>query len=418
MTMAPLVVDGKVLVGNSGGEMGVRGWITALDVADGHIVWRAYNTGPDRDVLIGPDFKPYYDSDKGTDLGVTTWPPERWKQGGGTVWGWVSYDPELDLVFHGTANPGPWNHEMRPGDNKWTAGIFARRPDDGAAVWFYQWSPHDTWDHDGINESIVVDLELGGARRQVLLHVERNGYVYVLDRATGQVLSADPFVYNTASRGVDLGTGRLLVEPSKEPRAGRPAREVCPAAPGAKDWGPAAWSPRTGFLYFGHLNLCMDLEPTDVAYIEGTPFLGAEARMYAGPGGNRGGFMAWDPIARRPAWSVKENFPVMGGALVTGGGLVFYGTMDGVFKALDATTGEERWRFAVPSGIVGQPISYRGPDGKQYVAIMSGVGGWAGAVVSGRLDPRDQTAALGFAHAVRDLPKYTTRGGTVYVFSL
>lgn len=418
ITMAPVVVDGKVLVGNSGGEMGVRGWMTALDEATGAIAWRAYSTGPDREVLIGPEFHPYYEADRGTDLGVKTWPPEKWRQGGGTVWGWVSYDPALDLIFYGTSNPGPWNAEMRPGDNKWTAGIFARRPSDGHAVWFYQWSPHDLWDHDGINESIVVDLEVDGARRQVLLHPERNGYVYVLDRVTGQVLSADPFVHITTSRGVDLVTGRLITESAKHPQLGRTTRDICPASPGAKDWSPSAWSPQTGLLYLPHNNLCEDLEPMEVSYIEGTPYVGAEVRMYAGPGGHRGAFTAWDPIKRAAAWTIPERFPVWSGALATGGGLVFYGTMDGAFKALDARTGEEKWRFQARSGIIGQPVSYLGPDGKQYVAVLSGVGGWAGAIVSLGLDARDQSAALGFANAMRDLPQHTTRGGTLYVFRL
>ena len=190
MTMAPLIVKGMVLVGNSGGEMGVRGWLTALSAATGDIAWRAYSTGPDSEALIGDGFRPFYASDSGTDLGTTTWPGEVWQTGGGTVWGWISYDPELDLIYHGTGNPGPWNPEQRPGDNKWTSGVFARDPDTGAARWFYQWSPHDLHDYDGINESILLDLPIEGRTRAVLVRPERNGYMYVLDRATGEVLSA------------------------------------------------------------------------------------------------------------------------------------------------------------------------------------------------------------------------------------
>ncbi len=156
ITMAPLVVKGKVLVGNSGGEFGVRGWLTALDENSGKTVWRAYSTGPDRDVLIGPKFKPFYSQDRGRDLGVKTWPPDSWKIGGGTVWGWISYDPETNLIFYGTSNPGPWNADERPGDNKWTAGIFARDADTGEAVWFYQYSPHDLYDYDGVNENVLL----------------------------------------------------------------------------------------------------------------------------------------------------------------------------------------------------------------------------------------------------------------------
>ncbi|HEX2207824.1 MAG TPA: PQQ-dependent dehydrogenase, methanol/ethanol family, partial [Longimicrobium sp.] len=275
MTMAPLVVKGKVLVGNSGGEMGVRGWLTALDAATGQIAWRAYSTGPDSDVLIGPDFQPYYEGDRGKDLGVHSWPPDAWRQGGGTVWGWISYDPALDLVYYGTGNPGPWNPEQRPGDNKWTSGIFARDPDDGQARWFYQWSPHDVHDYDGVNEQILLDLPIGGQTRRVLVHAERNGYVYVLDRATGQVLSADPFAHITSSLGVDLETGDYLPNPQTAPRPGTVVRNICPAAPGAKDWQPSAFSPRTGLMYIPHNNLCMDYEAVEANYIAGTPYLGA-----------------------------------------------------------------------------------------------------------------------------------------------
>lgn len=418
MTMAPLVVKNKVLVGNSGGEFGVRGWLTALDAASGRIVWRAYSTGPDKDVLIGPGFKPHYASDRGTDLGVSSWPPEAWRLGGGTVWGWISYDPELDLIYYGTGNPGPWNPEQRPGDNKWTSGIFARRPDTGEAVWFYQFSPHDLHDYDAVNENVLVDAEIGGRKRKLLLRPERNGYMYVMDRATGQVISADPFVHVTTSFGVDLQTGALRYNPAKTPRLGETIRSVCPASPGAKDWQPSAWSPRTRLLYIPHQNLCQDEQTAQVSYIAGTPYLGAEARMYAGPGGHRGVFTAWDPLARRKAWEIPEHFPVWSGALATAGDLVFYGTMDGWFKAVDAKTGRQLWRFKTASGVIGQPVSYRGPDGSQYIAVLAGVGGWAGAIVSADLDPRDGTGALGFVNAMRDLKEATRAGGMLYVFAL
>jgi len=407
-----------VLVGNSGGEFGVRGWLTALDSESGKIVWKAYSTGPDKDVLIGPNFHPFYESDRGADLGVKSWPPDMWKIGGGTVWGWISYDPELDLIYYGTANPGPWNPEVRPGDNKWTCGIFARKPDTGEAIWFYQWSPHDVYDHDGINEQILLDLPIDGKVRKVLLRAERNGYVYVLDRTNGQVLSATPFHYNTISRGVDLKTGRLIPIEAKAPGYGHIVHDICPPAPGAKDWEPTAFSPLTGLFYIPHSNLCEDEEGVQANYIAGTPYVGANVKMYAGPGGNRGVFDAWDPINRRVVWSIKEKFPVWSGALVTAGNVAFYGTMDGWFKAVNAQTGQLLWQFKCGSGIIGQPVTFRGPDGKQYVSILSGVGGWAGAVVSGQLDPRDGTAALGFVNAMSDLPQATTRGGMLYTFAL
>jgi PQQ-dependent dehydrogenase (methanol/ethanol family) len=407
-TMAPLVIKDRVLVGNSGGEFGVRGWLAAIDAPTGKIAWRAYSTGSDADCLIGGDFHPFYAGDRGADLGLHTWPPERWKTGGGTVWGFLSYDPALDLVYYGTANPGPWNPDLRPGDNKWTAGIFARRPGSGQAVWAYQWSPHDLYDHDGVNENVLVELTVGGRRRSVLAHADRNGYFYVVDRKTGEVISASPFVPINSSKGVDLKSGRLIPAGEKKPQQGRVVRQICPAAPGAKDWQPMAFSPVTGWFYIPHNNLCEDVQTTDASYIAGTPYVGAEVRYHAGPGGHRGAFTAWDPVAGRAVWSVKESFPVWSGALVTASGLVFYGTMDGWFKALDARTGATLWRFQAGSGVIGQPISYRGPDGKQYVAIFAGVGGWPGSVVTADLDTRDPTAGNGWGSAMQDLPSHTT----------
>jgi len=418
ITMSPLVVKDKVYVGNSGGEFGVRGWLVALSLKDGKILWRAYSTGPDADVLIGPDFKPHYDSDKGKDLGVSTWPPDQWKIGGGTVWGWVSFDPDTNTIFYGTGNPGVWNPEQRPGDNKWTAGIFARDADTGAAKWFYQWSPHDLFDHDGVNENILLELPIHGQPRKVIFHAERNGYIYILDRNTGEVYSATPFVRITAAKGVDLKTGRLIPNEEKTPRHGKVIHDIAPASPGAKDWQPCAFSPRTGLVYIPHQNLAMDYEGVDASYIAGTPYLGVNVKMYANAGGKRGEFLAWDPVAAKKVWAIPEDFPVWSGALVTAGDVVFYGTMDGWFKALNAKTGEELWKFKTGSGIIGQPVTYRGPDGKQYVAVLSGVGGWPGAIVAAGLDPRDPTAALGFVNAMSDLPKHTTKGGMLYVFAL
>jgi lanthanide-dependent methanol dehydrogenase len=418
ITMAPLVAGGKVLVGNSGGEMGVRGWITALDAATGRIAWKAFNTGPDKDVLIGPRFKPYYAMDRGKDLGVKTWPPDAWKIGGGTVWGWISYDPKLGMIYYGTSNPGPWNPEQRPGDNKWTAGVFARDLATGQARWFYQSSPHDLYDHDDVNELVLLDIPWGKSRRPVIVRPGRNGYMYVHDRRTGQVLSATPYGFINSSKGVDLKTGRLIPVKAKEPKMGRVIRNICPAAPGAKDWNPSAFSPLTGLLYVPHINLCMDMGALEANYIAGTPYVGADVKMYSGPGGHRGVFTAWDPVNRRKVFEIKEDLPLWSPALATAGGLVFYGTMDGWFKAIDAKTGKLLWKFKAASGIIGQPISYRGPDGHQYIAVMAGVGGWAGAIIANQLDGRDPSAALGFVNATKDLPGRTKAGGMLYVFSL
>ena len=417
-TMAPFVVKGKVLVGNSGGEFGVRGWVAALDAGTGKLAWKAFNTGPDKDVLIGPEFHPFYDSDKGEDLGVKTWPPDAWRIGGGTMWGWIAYDPDLNLIFHGTANPGPWNQEQRPGDNKWTAGVFARDPDTGAAKWFYQANPHDEHDYDGINEIILLDVSVNGKLRKVLLHPDRNGYLYMLDRTTGEIVSADPYGYVNSITGIDLETGRPTLNPEKATKLGTVVRDICPTASGAKDWNPSAYSPKTGFLYIPHENLCMDWTSVQTNYIAGTPYVGADVIMKPGPGGNRGELTAWDVVNRKPAWQVKEDLPIWSGALATAGNLVFYGTMEGWFKAVDAETGELKWQFKTGSGIIGQPVAYRGADGREYIAVLSGVGGWSGAIVSGDLSPRDPTGALGFVGAMADLKQKTTAGGTLYVFAL
>jgi PQQ-dependent dehydrogenase (methanol/ethanol family) len=418
ITMAPFLAAGKMLIGNSGGEYGVRGWIIALDAKTGEESWRAYATGPDAEVRIGPNFKPFYEGERGKDLGVHTWPPEAWKIGGGTTWGWVSYDPDLQLIYHGTGNPGPWNPEQRPGDNKWTGGIFARDIATGDARWFYQSVPHDLFDYDAINEIVLLDMDINGQQRKVLVRPERNGYMYIIDRTSGEVLAADAYSNVNTTTSVDLKTGRPIENPDKHPQLGKVVRDVCPAAPGAKDWNPSAYSPLTGLLYVPHINLCMNWESAEANYIAGTPYVGSNVVMLAGPGGNRGEMLAWDVVQHKPAWKITEDLPLWSGALATAGNLVFYGTLDGVFKAVDAKTGEVKWQFKTGSGIVGQPVSYRGPDGHQYVAVLSGVGGWSGAVVAGDLDARDPTAALGFVNAVSDLPNRTAKGGMLYVFSL
>jgi lanthanide-dependent methanol dehydrogenase len=269
-----------------------------------------------------------------------------------------------------------------------------------------------------VNEQILLDARIGSATRQLLVRPDRNGLVYVVDRATGEVLSATPFGHINAHRGVDLRTGRLRMVSQKDPKVGQVVRDICPAPPGAKDWQPSAYSPRTGLLYIPHQNLCYDAEAVEANYIAGTPYVGMTVKMYAGPGGHRGEFTAWDIVNRRPAWTLTERFPVWSGALVTAGDVAFYGTMDGWFKAVNARTGSLLWRFKTGSGVISQPITYRGPDGHQYVAVVDGVGGWPGAIVAGGLDARDSTAALGFANAMKDLPQHTSQGGTVYVFAL
>jgi lanthanide-dependent methanol dehydrogenase len=418
-TGAPIVVKDRVLVGNSGGELGVRGYVAALDVKSGHELWRAFNTGPDSDVKIGPTFHAFYAKDQGKDLGVSSWPSEQWKLGGSTVWGWLSYDPETNLFFYGTGNPGVWNPDLRPGDNKWSCSIIARDADTGEARWAYQVSAHDSWDYDEIMENILVDLDYGGRPRKLLVHPGRTGFVYVLDRVTGELLSAETFQPVNWATGYDLKNGKAIEDPAKHTHFGTVTQGICPSSTGAKEVVPSAFSPRTGLLYIPAHNTCMDYEGIEANYIAGTPYLGADVKMYVGPGGYHGELVAWDIAQNRKAWGVKDDkFPIYSGVLATGGDVVFYGTMDGWFKAVDARTGTELWKFHVGSGIVGNPITYLGPDGKQYVVVYAGIGGWMGAVAFPEISADDPYAALGVVGAMKDIKKYTAPGNTVYVFGL
>jgi len=425
MTNHPTVIHNNVIVGVSGGEFGVRGYVTAYDLDTGDRVWRYYNTGPDEDVGITDRFKPFYDYLKGENLGVTTWPGDQWKLGGATVWGWFSYDPDLNLLYYGTSNPGTWNSSLRRKNpdhiedqvayaNRWATSVMARDPDTGELIWAYNFTPHDQWDYDGVNENILVSLKIDGEMRDVLVHFDRNGFAYVIDRATGELLKADTFGpgVNWAKK-IDLETGLPVRNPDKAS-----GKDICPSAMGYKDQQPAAYSPETGLFYVPTNNLCMDYSNTEVEYTAGVPYVGAKVKTYAGPGGNRGSFMAWDPIKGERVWSIDEVLSAWGGALVTAGDLAFYGTMDGWFKAVDIHSGEVVWKFQTGSGIIGAPMTYIGPDGRQYVAIFSGVGGWAGLTVAGDLSLDDPTAALGAVNAFADLGRYTQKGGMLYVFAL
>jgi PQQ-dependent dehydrogenase (methanol/ethanol family) len=416
-TGAPLVVKDKVIVGNSGGELGVRGYIAALDVASGREVWRAYSTGPDVDVKIGASFRPFYEKDQGADLGVTTWGADQWKTGGGTVWGWRTYDPETNLFFYGTGNPGPWNPDARPGANKWTCAIMARDASTGELRWAYQISEHDAWDYDEIMENVLVDMDFGGRPRKLLIHPGRTGFVFVLDRMTGELLSAATFQPTNWATRFDLSSGKAIEDPNKRTHFGTVTTGICPSSTGAKEFVPSAFSPRTGLLYIPAHNTCMDYEGLEANYIAGTPYLGADVKMYPGPGGYQGELVAWDVANARKAWGIKETvLPVYSGVLATAGDLVFYGTMDGWFRAVDARTGTLLWQFHTASGIVGNPVTYLGPDGKQYVAVYSGVGGWMGAAAYPSISADDPYAALGVVGAMKDIKKYTAAGDTVYVF--
>jgi PQQ-dependent dehydrogenase (methanol/ethanol family) len=416
-TDAPLVVKDKVLIGVSGGEYGVRGWLSAYNLSDGKLAWRAYSEGPDKDILVDPQKTTDMGKPIGADSSLKTWQGDEWKLGGGDTWGWFSYDPQLNLIYYGSGNPGTWNPAQRPGDNKWSMTIWARDPDTGMAKWVYQMTPHDQWDYDGVNEMILADENINGQSTPVLLHFDRNGFAYELNRANGALISAEKYdpAVNWATK-VGMQTGRPDVVSKYAP-----AREnvnytgVCPAALGSKDEQPAAYDPQTNMFYVPTNHVCMDYEPFRVSYTAGQPFVGATLSMYPGPGGNMGNFIAWDPTQHKIAWSVPEQFSVWSGALATAGNVVFYGTLEGYLKAVDAKTGKELYSFKTPSGIIGNPMTYM-HNGKQYVAILSGVGGWAGiGLAAGLTDPH---AGLGAVGGYKALSDYTALGGQLTVFAL
>ena len=419
-TSAPMIVKDKVFIGISGGEFGVRGSMTAYDLDTGDLVWRAYSMGPDADTLMDPEKTTHLGEPVGKDSGTATWEGDQWKIGGGTTWGWYAYDPDLNLIYYGTGNPSTWNPSQRPGDNAWSMTIFARDPDTGMAKWVYQMTPHDEWDYDGVNEMMLVDMEVKGETRKALVHFDRNGFAYTMDRETGELLVAEKFdpAVNWATH-VDMETGRpQVVAKYSTAQNGEDVNTegICPAALGTKDQQPAAYSPRTGLFYVPTNHVCMDYEPFRVSYTAGQPYVGATLSMYPAPGGTHlGNFIAWDADKGEIVWSNEEPFSVWSGALATAGDVVFYGTLEGFLKAIDARTGEELFKFKTPSGIIGNVNTYE-HNGKQYVAVLSGVGGWAGIGLAAGLT--EDTAGLGAVGAYKALSNYTQLGGVLTVFSL
>jgi lanthanide-dependent methanol dehydrogenase len=424
-TSSPMVFKDKVIIGISGGEFGVRGSVTAYNIKDGKQVWRAYSMGPDSDTLLDPQKTTHLGKPVGPNSGTNTWQGEQWKIGGGTTWGWYSYDPELNLFYYGSGNPSTWNPKQRPGDNRWSMTIFARDVDTGQARWVYQMTPHDEWDYDGVNEMILADQSIGGTNRKTLVHFDRNGLGYTLDRTNGELLVAqkyDPSVNWTTGVDMDKNSqtyGRpKVVDQYSTDKQGEDvnAKGICPAALGTKDEQPAAYSPDTGLFYVPTNHVCMDYEPFRVRYTAGQPYVGATLSMYPPPGEQHmGNFIAWDGKTGKIVWSNKEQFSVWSGALATAGGVVFYGTLEGYLKAVDAKTGKELYKFKTPSGIIGNVTTYEN-NGRQYIAILSGVGGWAGiGLAAGLTDP---TAGLGAVGGYAGLRNYTSLGGTLTVFAL
>jgi len=424
-TNAPHVFKDRVLTGISGGEFGVRGRVIAYDVKTGKRIWTGYSTGPDAEMLLDPNKTMTWNNGKlapvGKDSSLKSWQGDQWKIGGGTTWGWYSYDPALNLVYYGTGNPSTWNPAQRPGDNKWSMTIFARDLDTGVAKWVYQMTPHDEWDYDGINEMPLADIDIKGKKVPAVVHFDRNGFGYTLNRATGELLVAekyDPKV-NWATH-VDMKSGRPVVDKRYSPGTTGPdvnVKDICPAALGSKDQQPVSYDRKSGLFMVPTNHVCMTYEPFQVEYTAGQPYVGATLTMFPAPGshGGMGNFIAWDAANGKIVWSKPERFSVWSGALTTAGDVVFYGTLEGYIKAVSTTDGRELWKFKTPSGIIGNVFTYQF-DGKQYVGILSGIGGWAGiGMAAGLTEPTDGLGAVG---GYKDLAKYTTLGGSLFVFAL
>jgi alcohol dehydrogenase (cytochrome c) len=360
MTVAPLVANGVVIAGVAGAEYGIRGYLEGFDAQTGKSLWRTYTI-----------------PEKGQP-GSETWPGDTWKQGGGSTWITGSYDPDLDLVYWGTGNPAPWNPLNRKGDNLYTNSVLAFQPKTGKVVWHFQMTPGDPFDYDGVNEWILADLPVDGGTRKVVMHADRNGYLYVIERATGKLVAANAFVKVNWADGIDKETGRPVWSAETKAVVDKGEKQrIYPAVSGGKNWGPMAFDPTRRLLYINTNEWGMDYEPAPVEQVAnlkaGQPHYGVKFPA-AFDADKRGLLRATDPLTGKAKWELPFKSPNIAGVLATAGGLVFTGMLTGEFIAVDADTGKIVWQFQTPSGIVGQPITWE-KDGKQYVTVTSGIGG-------------------------------------------
>ncbi|MBR0758097.1 PQQ-dependent dehydrogenase, methanol/ethanol family [Bradyrhizobium jicamae] len=361
ITSPPLVVRDKVITGFGGGEYGVRGALLAFNLNDGKLLWQTYT-------VPAPG-----------EPGSETWKGDTGLHGGGAAWLVGSYDAKSDTVYWGTSNPGPWNTAVRStGDgnfgkltNLYTASTLAIDPNTGKIKWHIQGTPADAWDYDGVNELLLADLKIKGAETPVLMKADRNGFFFVANRETGKMISAEKYVYSNWAKKWDITTMRAEEDPDKRPGPGHPAKDICPNLIGGKNWQPMSFNPGTGLVYIPTNNVCMDWSVSDVNYKRGVFYLGAEFPTKEGPGGFLGELVAWDPIANKKVWGIKEDLPFNGGTLTTAGNLVFSGNLHGDFRAIDAKNGKVVWSKNLGSGIGAGPVTYS-VGGKQYVAIVVG----------------------------------------------
>ncbi|MDI3258765.1 MAG: PQQ-dependent dehydrogenase, methanol/ethanol family [Sinobacteraceae bacterium] len=437
ITPAPIIADDKVIIGFGGDEFAARGRVDAYNLADGSKVWECYSTGSDKDVCLTPDTNkahPEYGT-AGKDLGIHTYPGDEWKRGGGAAWGWYSYDPELKLVYYSTGNPGLWSPSFRCGanpqtqeacnngdwDNKWSMTIFARKVDTGEAVWAYQMTPFDQWDYDGINEDVLVDnLDVDGKKHKALVHFDRNGFAYVLDRVDGTLLRANKYVTVNWAEKVDLKTGRPVKVAEHSPLLVGQNTQACPSAMGGKDQQPVSVDPADPANFYAPTNnWCMELNPQQRSHTQqGTVYVFANVYMYPEKPGVTGKIKKFNVVTGKTEWEVPDQYPNWGGTLNTAGGLVFYGSLGGDFRALDRKTGKILWQRKLGSGIIGNPIAWK-VKGKEYISVYSGIGGWIGLPVTAGLDLNDKFGAIGATAMTKAAGlNHIPQGGTMYTFRI
>jgi alcohol dehydrogenase (cytochrome c) len=362
MTVAPLVANGVVIAGVAGAEFGHRGYLEGFDPQTGKQLWRTYT--------IPAKGEP----------GSETWAGDSALTGGGSTWITGSYDPELDLVFWGTGNPAPWNPLNRKGDNLHTNSILAIQPKTGKVVWTYQTTPGDPFDYDGVNELVQADLTVDGTPRKVVMQANRNGFFYVLERSTGKLLAANPFVKVTWAERVDLTTGRpVWTQATKDALEGKTV-QVWPSLVGGKNWHPMSFNPETKLIYVNTMDFGWEYTPLPLDQVTnlkaGQPHYGVKRPwpyFFDDPNG-RGYLRAVDPLTGKSKWAVPFKSPNFAGTLVTAGGLVFTGRLTGEVMAVDSDTGKILWEFQTSAGIVGQPVTWE-KDGKQYVTVTNGATG-------------------------------------------
>lgn len=360
MTGAPQIANGVLIAGVAGAEYGHRGYLEGFDTATGKSLWKTY-TVP----ALG-------------EKGSETWANDSLKTGGGSTWITGSYDPELDLVFWGTGNPAPWNPRNRAGDNLYTNSILAMRPKTGEVVWHYQTTPNDPFDYDGVNELVHADLTIDGQDRKVVMQASRNGFLYVVERATGKLLAAHPFVNVNWAEKIDLASGRPVVTKLFQDAVAGTEVTVFPSNTGGKNWEHMSYNPTTKHVYINSFNMGLKyqaLPPEQVANLKvGQPFYGVKRERVVPDAEVRGYLEAVDPVTGKAKWKTPFKSPNIASVLTTGGGLVFTGMLTGEFIAVDEADGKVLWKFQTPSGIVGQPVTWE-KDGKQYVTVPSGIGG-------------------------------------------